>query len=98
MLRSKKRRRLSMLMGSGDLGSSLTLLVEEEEEESGVVGRVLGLREVEMEAEQIGLGLKDNLGGSVRELQIEAMEGMEMEGKRVALEGLISSVVCSFAI
>ncbi|KAL3597049.1 hypothetical protein D5086_008686 [Populus alba] len=84
-------------MGSGDLGSSLTLLVEEEEE-SGVVGRVLGLREVEMEAEQIGLGLKDNLGGSVRELQIEAMEGMEMEGKRVALEGLISSVVCSFAI
>lgn len=97
MLRSKKRRRLSMLMGSGDLGPSLTLLVEEEEE-SGVVGRVLGLREVEMEAEKSGLGLKDNLGGSVRELQIEAMEGMEMEGKRVALEGLISSVVCSFAI
>ena len=76
MLRSKKRRRLSMLIGSGDLGSSVTLLVEEEEER-GVVGRILGLQEVEMEAVKSGLGLKDNLGGSVRELQIEAMEGME---------------------
>lgn len=74
MLRSKKRCRLSMLMGSGDLGSSLTLLVEEEEEEEeerGVVGRVLGLQEVEMEAEKSGLGLKDNLGARDRELQIE---------------------------
>jgi len=80
MLRSKKRCRLSMLMGSGDLGSSLTLLVEEEEEERGVVGRVLGLQEVEMEAEKSGLGLKDNLGARDRELQIEAMEGKEGEG------------------
>lgn len=79
MLRSKKRCRLSMLMGSGDLGSSLTLLVEEEEEEGGVVGRVLGLQEVEMEAEKSGLGLKDDLGASDRELQIEAMEGKEGE-------------------
>lgn len=80
MLRSKKRCRLSMLMGSGDLGSSLTLLVEEEEEERGVVGRVLGLQEVEMEAEKSGLGLKDNLGARDRELQIDAMEGKEGEG------------------
>lgn len=80
MLRSKKRCRLSMLMGSGDLGSSLTLLVEEEEEERGVVGRVLGLQEGEMEAEKSGLGLKDNLGARDRELQIEAMEGKEGEG------------------
>lgn len=81
MLRSKKRCRLSMLMGSGDLGSSLTLLVEEEEEEEerGVVGRVLGLQEGEMEAEKSGLGLKDNLGARDRELQIEAMEGKEGE-------------------
>lgn len=69
-----------MLMGSGDLGSSLTLLVEEEEEERGVVGRVLGLQEVEMEAEKRGLGLKDNLGARDRELQIDAMEGKEGEG------------------
>lgn len=84
MLRSKKRCRLSMLMGSGDLGSSLTLLVEEEEdEERGVVGRVLGLQEVEMEAEKSGLGLKDNLGARDRELQIEAMEGKEGEGWQI---------------
>lgn len=83
MLRSKKRCRLSMLMGSGDLGSSLTLLVEEEEEERGVVGRVLGLQEGEMEAEKSGLGLKDNLGARDRELQIEAMEGKEGEGWQI---------------
>lgn len=72
-----------MLMGSGDLGSSLTLLVEEEEEERGVVGRVLGLQEGEMEAEKSGLGLKDNLGARDRELQIEAMEGKEGEGWQI---------------
>ncbi|CAK7322979.1 unnamed protein product [Dovyalis caffra] len=60
-----------MLMGSGlDLGSSSpVLVVEDGEEKSGLVGRVLRLQEVEMEVGKsvlvfvFGFGFKKNLGG-----------------------------------